>query len=93
VQLSRPKYGLFNIKCDQCRDENYRMGDGRFLIHPYFRFNHNGALPGNERRVLMIDSYCDDCVKLNTQITDQIMKYGAHKNGNGTGRYQPYSKK
>lgn len=79
IQLARPKYGVFNFKCDECREENFKMGNCRFQLHPYFKINHNGALPAKEPRWIQIDSYCEDCVKLNLQITDLIMKHGTAK--------------
>jgi hypothetical protein len=74
IQLTKPKYGVFNIKCDKCRDENFKMGNARFNLHPYYKFEHNGALPAKEKRWIVSESFCMNCVNMNMEITDIIMK-------------------
>jgi hypothetical protein len=90
-QLDRPKYGVLNIKCDRCRDENRAMGNTRYHEHPGLEFDHNNALPPDEERWLKIESFCRECVLMNCEITDVIMKYNKNPNNQYTAvrRYPP----
>ena len=48
--------------CNECRNENYRMGNLRF------------ALIQGEERLEFTQTFCRSCAKLNFDITDLIMK-------------------
>ncbi|KAL3117846.1 hypothetical protein niasHT_001437 [Heterodera trifolii] len=75
-KLARPKYGVFTFMCNDCRNENFKRGDKRFLLN-------TGS---GQEKLEFTQTFCHDCAKLNFDCTDLIMKYqkkddGPQKNG------------
>ncbi|KAL3091921.1 hypothetical protein niasHS_005549 [Heterodera schachtii] len=77
-KLARPKYGVFTFMCNDCRNENFKRGDKRFLLN-------TGS---GQEKLEFTQTFCQDCAKLNFDCTDLIMKHqkkddgpSAQKNG------------
>ncbi|KAL3075373.1 hypothetical protein niasHT_033603 [Heterodera trifolii] len=75
-KLARPKYGVFTFMCNDCRNENFKRGDKRFLLN-------TGS---GQEKLEFTQTFCHDCAKLNFDCTDLIMKHqkkddGPQKNG------------
>ncbi|KAL3069563.1 hypothetical protein niasHT_031511 [Heterodera trifolii] len=75
-KLARPKYGVFTFMCNDCRNENFKRGDKRFLLN-------TGS---GQAKLEFTQTFCQDCAKLNFDCTDLIMKHqkkddGPQKNG------------
>ncbi|KAL3108963.1 hypothetical protein niasHT_015990 [Heterodera trifolii] len=75
-KLARPKYGVFTFMCNDCRNENFKRGDRRFLLN-------TGS---GQEKLEFTQTFCQDCAKLNFDCTDLIMKHqkkddGPQKNG------------
>ncbi|KAL3112523.1 hypothetical protein niasHT_018729 [Heterodera trifolii] len=75
-KLARPKYGVFTFMCNECRNENFKRGDKRFLLN-------TGS---GQEKLEFTQTFCQDCAKLNFDCTDLIMKHQKkddvpHKNG------------
>ncbi|KAL3096896.1 hypothetical protein niasHT_022859 [Heterodera trifolii] len=75
-KLARPKYGVFTFMCNDCRNENFKRGDKRFLLN-------TGS---GQEKLEFTQTFSQDCAKLNFDCTDLIMKHqkkddGPQKNG------------
>ncbi|KAL3073237.1 hypothetical protein niasHT_031185 [Heterodera trifolii] len=75
-KLARPKYGVFTFMFNDCRNENFKRGDKRFLLN-------TGS---GQEKLEFTQTFCQDCAKLNFDCTDLIMKHqkkddGPQKNG------------
>ncbi|KAL3116893.1 hypothetical protein niasHT_002556 [Heterodera trifolii] len=64
-KLARPKYGVFTFMCNDCRNENFKRGDKRFLLN-------TGS---GQEKLEFTQTFCHDCAKLNFDCTDLIMKH------------------
>ncbi|KAL3106782.1 hypothetical protein niasHT_013140 [Heterodera trifolii] len=64
-KLARPKYGVFTFMCNDCRNENFKRGDKRFLLN-------TGS---GQEKLEFTQTFCQDCAKLNFDCTDLIMKH------------------
>ncbi|KAL3099213.1 hypothetical protein niasHT_029020 [Heterodera trifolii] len=64
-KLARPKYGVFTFMCNECRNENFKRGDKRFLLN-------TGS---GQEKLEFTQTFCHDCAKLNFDCTDLIMKH------------------
>ncbi|KAL3114331.1 hypothetical protein niasHT_011732 [Heterodera trifolii] len=64
-KLARPKYGVFTFMCNDCRNENFKRGDKRFLLN-------TGS---GQEKLEFTQTLCQDCAKLNFDCTDLIMKH------------------
>ncbi|KAL3091942.1 hypothetical protein niasHT_028885 [Heterodera trifolii] len=64
-KLARPKYGVFTFMCNECRNENFKRGDKRFLLN-------TGS---GQEKLEFTQTFCHDCAKLNFDCTDLIIKH------------------
>ncbi|KAL3078153.1 hypothetical protein niasHT_031322 [Heterodera trifolii] len=64
-KLASPKYGVFTFMCNECRNENFKRGDKRFLLN-------TGS---GQEKLEFTQTFCHDCAKLNFDCTDLIMKH------------------
>ncbi|KAL3116895.1 hypothetical protein niasHT_002558 [Heterodera trifolii] len=58
-------YGVFTFMCNDCRNENFKRGDKRFLLN-------TGS---GQEKLEFTQTFCHDCAKLNFDCTDLIMKH------------------
>ncbi|KAL3103958.1 hypothetical protein niasHT_030116 [Heterodera trifolii] len=65
ARTPKDNYGVFTFMCNECRNENFKRGDKRFLLN-------TGS---GQEKLEFTQTFCHDCAKLNFDCTDLIMKH------------------